>query len=68
MAAGIALNLANPQILRYFIDTAQADGAVDDLVRAGVLFLAVGILRQIVQVISSYLGQDVGPAWPVPGY
>jgi len=60
MAAGIGLNLANPQILRFFIDTAQADGAVDDLVRAGVLFLAVGILRQIVQIISSYLGQDVG--------
>jgi len=60
MAAGIGLNLANPQILRYFIDTAQNDGLVSDLVWAGVLFLGIGFARQIVQLISSYLGQDVG--------
>ena len=60
MAAGIGLNLANPQILRYFIDTAQADGLVSDLVWAGFLFLGVGFARQIVQLTSSYLGQDVG--------
>lgn len=60
MAIGIGLNLANPQILRFFIDTAQADGAIGDMVWAGILFLAVGFTRQIVQIISSYLGQDVG--------
>ena len=60
MAAGIGLNLANPQILRFFIDTAQADGLVSDLVFAGFLFLGVGFARQIVQILSSYLGQDVG--------
>lgn len=60
MAAGIGLNLANPQILRFFIDTAQADGLVSDLVFAGFLFLGVGFGRQIVQILSSYLGQDVG--------
>ena len=60
MAAGIGLNLANPQILRFFIDTAQADGRVSDLVFAGFLFLGVGFARQIVQSLSSYLGQDVG--------
>ena len=60
MAAGICLNLANPQILRFFIDTAQADGAVTDMVWAGIIFLGVGFSRQIVQIVSSYLGQDVG--------
>jgi ABC-type multidrug transport system fused ATPase/permease subunit len=60
MAIGIGLNLANPQILRFFIDTAQADGAISDMVWAGIIFLAVGFARQIVQIISSYLGQDVG--------
>jgi ABC-type multidrug transport system fused ATPase/permease subunit len=60
MGAGICLNLANPQILRFFIDTAQADGAVTNMVWAGVIFLGVGFARQIVQIISSYLGQDVG--------
>lgn len=60
MFIGIGLNLLNPQIVRYFIDTAQADGAVDNLIWAGVAFLAIGIIRQGVQIVSSYLGQDVG--------
>ena len=60
MFIGIGLNLLNPQIVRYFIDTAQADGAVQNLVWAGVAFLAIGIIRQGVQIMSSYLGQDVG--------
>ena len=60
MFTGIGLNLLNPQIVRYFIDTAQADGAVQNLVWAGIAFLAIGIIRQGVQIVSSYLGQDVG--------
>ena len=60
MFTGIGLNLLNPQIVRYFIDTAQADGAVQNLIWAGIAFLAIGIIRQGVQIVSSYLGQDVG--------
>ena len=60
MFTGIGLNLLNPQIVRYFIDTAQANGPTENLVRAGIAFLAIGIIRQGVQIISSYLGQDVG--------
>jgi len=60
MFTGIGLNLLNPQIVRYFIDTAQADGPIDNLVWAGIVFLAIGIIRQGVQIVSSYLGQDVG--------
>ncbi len=60
MASGIGLSLLNPQVIRYFIDTAQAGGALSSLVWAGVFFLAIGIGRQGVQIVSSYLGQDVG--------
>ena len=60
MFTGIGLNLLNPQIVRYFIDTAQSDGAVQNLIWAGIAFLAIGIIRQGVQIVSSYLGQDVG--------
>ena len=60
MFAGIGLNLLNPQVLRYFIDTAKSGGALRNLVIAGIIFLAIGIFRQIVMLISSYLGQDVG--------
>ncbi len=60
MFGGIGLNLLNPQILRYFIDTAKAGGALRNLLIAGGLFLAIGILGQVVTLVSSYLGQDVG--------
>ena len=60
MFSGIGLNLLNPQILRYFIDTATSDGALRNLIIAGALFLTIGIFGQAVVLISSYLGQDVG--------
>ena len=60
MFGGIGLNLLNPQILRYFIDTAKAGGALRNLMIAGGLFLAIGIIRQGVSLVTSYLGQDVG--------
>ena len=57
---GIGLSLFSPQILRYFVDTARAGGALRDLFIAGGLFLTVAIFGQFVMLISSYLGQDVG--------
>ncbi len=60
MLGGIGLNLLSPQIIRYFIDTAKAGGALRNLLIAGGLFLIVGIFGQIVMLVSSYLGQDVG--------
>jgi ABC-type multidrug transport system fused ATPase/permease subunit len=60
MFGGIGLNLVNPQILRYFIDTARAGGETRNLLIAGGIFLAIGFSRQIIMLISSYLGQDVG--------
>ena len=57
---GIGLSLLSPQIVRYFIDTAEAGGALRNLLIAGGLFLVAGIFGQIVMLISSYLGQDVG--------
>ena len=61
MFCGIGLGLVNPQILRYFIDTAEAGGALRDLTIAGGIFIAIGFLGQIISLVSSYLGQDV--AW-----
>ncbi len=58
--AGIGLRLYGPWILRDFIDMAKAGGALRHLFVAGGLFLAVGIFGQIIMLISSYLGQDVG--------
>lgn len=60
MLVSIGLNLLNPQIFRYFIDTATMNGPLRYLIWAGVAFIGIGILRQVIQIIGSYLGQDVG--------
>ena len=60
MFSGIGLTLLNPQILRYFIDTAKAGGALRSLVIAGAAFVGIAALGQVVMLVSSYLGQDVG--------
>ncbi len=58
--SGVGMYLLMPQIVRYFIDVARAGGAVEDLLEAGGLFLAIGFVRQFVFLSSSYLGQDLG--------
>lgn len=61
MLGGVGLNLVKPQILRYFFDTAEAGGETRNLlIAAGLLFIAVSFFRQVVTLVSSYLGQDVG--------
>ena len=46
LLSGIATKLINPQVLRYFLDSAQAGGAVRSLYAAAGLFLAFAILQQ----------------------
>jgi ATP-binding cassette, subfamily B, bacterial len=58
--SGIGLQIANPQIIRYFIDTAQAQGTIDSLLWAGGLFLLGAMLLQLTTVSSTYIGEDVG--------
>lgn len=60
LGSDIALQLLNPQILRYFIDTTQAKGPLDVLVRAALLFLVVVFVAQIVASLAAYVGEDVG--------
>jgi ATP-binding cassette subfamily B protein/ATP-binding cassette subfamily C protein len=61
--AGIGLQVANPQIMRFFIDTAlasQPGDSLQPLMLAGLLFLGVAFLLQIVSVAATYVGEDVG--------
>lgn len=60
MFGGIGLSLINPQILRYFIDTAESGGETRNLIIAGCVFLAIGFFRQFIVLVNTYLGQDVG--------
>ncbi len=55
------LQLANPQVVRYFIDTATGTGATDLLLGAAVLFLGIAVLQEVAAVLATYVGENV--AW-----
>ena len=58
--ASIGMNLLMPQIIRYFIDAAGSGRAIESMLKAAGLYLAIGFGRQFVFLASSYLGQDIG--------
>jgi ATP-binding cassette subfamily B protein len=61
LLAGIAIKLLNPQVLRYFLDAAQAgNGTLRRLSAAAALFLAFAILGQIMTLITQYAAAQVG--------
>jgi ATP-binding cassette subfamily B protein len=57
----IGLRLANPQILRTFIDTATAGGERSILIRSALLFFGIAVLTQGLAVAATYVGETV--AW-----
>ncbi len=61
LLADIGLQLLNPQIVRYFIDTALAHGASPSLIYAALAFIVVALLAQGIALAISYLGTNI--AW-----
>lgn len=61
--SAIALELVNPQITRYFIDTATSGKAdvLSSLVMAGVAYIGLAILHQAMRLAATYVGDGV--AW-----
>ena len=57
----IGLKLANPQILRGFIDTAAEGGDRSILIRSALLFFGIALLTQALSVAATYVGETV--AW-----
>jgi len=60
LLAGTSLQLVTPQITRFFIDTAQAGGAVSALTLAAGLYLGVALLSQVVSVVETYAAEHLG--------
>jgi ATP-binding cassette subfamily B protein len=60
LLSGIGLELANPQIVRYFIDTAQKGGPVGALTVAAMAFLLVALVQQVAGLGAAYMGAVVG--------
>lgn len=58
--AGIGLQLANPQIVRTFIDQAQAGESFERLVRIALLFIGVALLTMAATIAETYVAEDLG--------
>jgi ABC-type multidrug transport system fused ATPase/permease subunit len=63
VAATTALQLLNPQVIRFFLDTAQAGGpqAMGLLVAAALAYLVIGFAQQGTGLLMSWIGLKV--AW-----
>jgi len=57
---GIGLQLTNPLIIRYFIDTLITQADIRLMLVAALTFLGVSLLTQGVGVAAVYAGEDVG--------
>ena len=57
----IGLQVINPQIMRFFIDTALTGGALRTLMMAAGVFIGVALVQQGIAISVTYLGQTV--AW-----
>jgi ATP-binding cassette subfamily B protein len=60
LLSSIGLQLANPQIMRSFLDTAQAGGAMQTLLQLALLFIAVALVQQITSVLAAYFSENLG--------
>ncbi len=57
----IGLQLLNPQILRYFIDTATSGGPRSSLINAALLFIGLAVIIQGLSILNTYLSETI--AW-----
>jgi ABC-type multidrug transport system fused ATPase/permease subunit len=61
LLVSIGLQILNPQILRYFIDTAVAGGDSQKLFLAALLFICVALITQAMSITATFYGENV--AW-----
>ncbi len=61
LLSSIALQVVNPQFMRFFIDTALNHGAIQELTLAAAAFICIAVVQQAVSISVTYLGENV--AW-----
>ena len=59
--ASIGLQIVNPQIMRYFIDSATTGKPLRLLLAAAIIFMVSALVQQAIAVGAAYMGEDV--AW-----
>ncbi len=61
LLGSIFMQLVNPQIMRFFIDTTQNRKEPHILLLAALAFIGIALVQQVVGVSATYLGENV--AW-----
>jgi ABC-type multidrug transport system fused ATPase/permease subunit len=61
LLASITLQVLNPQLMRYFIDTATTGEESSQLVFVALAFIGVALFQQLVAVSATYMGENL--AW-----
>lgn len=61
LLASVGLQLVNPLILRYFIDTALSSRASASLTLVALLFIGIALSNQAVSILATYISENV--AW-----
>jgi len=61
LLTSIGLQVVSPQIMRVFIDAAMAKKAVSQLMLAALAFIGLALLRQVISIGTTYVGENV--AW-----
>lgn len=59
LLAGMALELLNPQVVCFFLDTAESGGPQRALYSAAVVFILVSLAQRGVALTSRYLSEVV---------
>jgi ATP-binding cassette subfamily B protein len=60
LASGIGLQLANPQIVKHFIDEARAQQPFERLAIIALLFLVVALLTQAAAIAETHVAENLG--------
>lgn len=61
LLSSVGLQVVNPQIVRFFIDTAMAGAVSQELLAAALAFVVIALFQQVLGVSATYLGENV--AW-----
>ncbi|MBI5961018.1 MAG: ABC transporter ATP-binding protein [Chloroflexi bacterium] len=61
LLSSIGLQVANPQLMRYFIDTATSGKESSQLVLVALAFIGVALFQQVLAVSATFVGENL--AW-----
>ena len=61
LLTSIGMQVINPQVMRFFIDTTQTSQDAQILLLAALVFISIAVLQQVVAVSATYVGENV--AW-----